>query len=277
LEVNAPVIDFPGSTKALVDKALLIEPMRRWREKLCRTADLIVAPSAAMLPSETAPAKIVRLEWGADTVRFHPGASGDVPFPTSTGTVAVFAGAFRTWHGAIHLARAIRALRQGGVSNIIAVFVGDGPELPSVKAEAAGLDGVHFTGAIEHERMPPVLAAADIGVAPFDMSAHPPLSLGFYWSPLKIFEYMACGLPVVAPAVDRISDLVAHEQEGLLYDPALPGALPAALERLADDGFRRALSAAARERAVRDYSWAAHCEALEEAIQRKKDEGRRKK
>ena len=48
-----------------------------------------------------------------------------------------------------------------------------------------------------------VLAAADIGVAPFDVAAHRPLSLGFFWSPLKIFEYMASGLPVVAPAVDR--------------------------------------------------------------------------
>ena len=47
--------------------------------------------------------------------------------------------------------------------------------------------------------MPACLAAADIGVAPFDVAAHAPLALGFYWSPLKIFEYMAAGLPVVAP------------------------------------------------------------------------------
>ena len=268
LEVNAPVIDFRGSRKALLDKALLIEPMRRWRESICNAADLIVAPTVAMLPPGTQPAKIVRLEWGADTVRFHPGASGDVPFPSSSGIVAIFAGAFRSWHGAIHLARAIRELRQRGNSTTIAVFVGDGPELPRVKAEAAGLEGVHFTGAIEHERMPAVLAAADIGVAPFDVLAHPPLSLGFYWSPLKIFEYMASGLPVVAPAVDRIPDLVAHEQEGILYDATSPGALAAALERLSDQALRQRLSAAARERAVRDYSWAAHCEALEQAIKR---------
>ena len=71
--------------------------------------------------------------------------------------------------------------------------------------------------------MPACLAAADIGVAPFDVDAHAPLALGFYWSPLKIFEYMAAGLPVVAPAVDRIPSLVAHEREGLLYNPAAPG------------------------------------------------------
>ena len=114
--------------------------------------------------------------------------------------------------------------------------------------------------------MPAYLSAADVGVAPFEMSAHRALSLGFYWSPLKIFEYMSVGLPVVAPGVDRIPSLVAHGHEGLLYDPGVPGALAAALERLTDTAVRRPLGHAARERAVREYSWSAHCRALDAAI-----------
>ena len=53
LEVNAPVIDYPGSRKAILDRALLVEPMRRWRERICRSADVIVTPSAAILPADT--------------------------------------------------------------------------------------------------------------------------------------------------------------------------------------------------------------------------------
>ena len=79
LEVNAPVIDHEGSTKARIDRALIVEPMRRWREHICARADLIVTPSAAILPRDTPSRKIVRLEWGADTDRFHPGARGPVP------------------------------------------------------------------------------------------------------------------------------------------------------------------------------------------------------
>ena len=45
LEVNAPVIDFPGSAKGRLDRALLVEPMRRWREGICARADVIVTPS----------------------------------------------------------------------------------------------------------------------------------------------------------------------------------------------------------------------------------------
>jgi glycosyltransferase involved in cell wall biosynthesis len=266
LEVNAPVIDHEGSSKRLLDRALLVEPMRRWRERTCAQSDLIVTPSAAILPASTPPAKIVELEWGADTDRFHPGAAGAVPFVRPADIVVVFAGAFRAWHGAIHIVSALRELQARGRQDIGAVFIGDGPELTKVREAASNLDRVVFTGALPHAQMPACLAACDIGVAPFDAGAHPPLSLGFYWSPLKIFEYMATGLPVVAPALDRIPELVGHNREGLLYDSAIPAGLPHALEALTDRSLRQRLGHSARQRAVRDYSWSAHCRALDAAI-----------
>jgi glycosyltransferase involved in cell wall biosynthesis len=266
LEVNAPVIDYPGSAKARLDRALIVQPLRRWRERICALADVIVTPSAAILPAEVPRERILELEWGADTARFRPGVTGQIPFSRPAETVAIFAGAFRSWHGAVHLVRAIRSLRARGRNGIGAVLAGDGPELPTVRREAEGTPGIVFTGAVAHERMPACLAAADIGAAPFDLGAHRPLQLGFYWSPLKIFEYMASGLPVVAPAADRIPSLVGHEREGLLYEPATSEALAQALERLADPSLRTRLGAAARARAERDYSWQAHCERILERV-----------
>jgi glycosyltransferase involved in cell wall biosynthesis len=266
LEVNAPVIDYAGSVKSRIDRALLVQPMRRWRERTCERADVIITPTAAILPPATPPGKILELEWGADTETFSPEALGTPPFQRPTPITAIFAGAFRNWHGAVHLVRAMRKLRARGRRDIGAVFVGDGPELGHVRREAAGLEGMVFTGAVPHTAMPAALKSADIGVAPFDVRAHRALSLGFYWSPLKIFEYMAAGLPVVAPAVDRIPALVEHGREGLLYDPDDEGGIAAALERLGDPELRRELGANARARAVREYSWKAHCEAIEERL-----------
>lgn len=267
LEVNAPVVDYPGSAKRLVDRALLFEPMRRWREYLCARSDLIVTPSPAILPPQTPASKVLQLEWGADTDRFRPGIQGPVPFDRPADTVALFAGAFRNWHGTIHIITALRELRARGRTDIGAVLIGDGPELTRVRGASRGLDGVLFTGAVSHDQMPACLAACDFGVAPFDPETHPALSLGFYWSPLKIFEYMAAGLPVVAPAIDRIPTLINHNREGLLYDAAIRTGLPHAFEALTDVSLRTRLGRAARERAVRDYSWSEHCRALERAIQ----------
>jgi glycosyltransferase involved in cell wall biosynthesis len=268
LEVNAPVVDYPGSPKARLDKALLVEPMRRWRERLCRTADLLVTPAAEILPAFVPRDRIVEIEWGADTDAFSPAAGGPIPFARRPGSVlAVFAGAFRAWHGAVHLVRAVRRLRAEGRLDVDAVFIGDGPELARTRSEAANLDGVTFTGAVAHGMMPACLAAADIGVAPFDVEAHPPLQLGFFWSPLKVFEYMAAGLPVVAPDIPRLARIVGQEGAGLLYDQRDAGALAAALARLAiDTDGRRQMGAAARERVCREFSWSAHCRKLDEAI-----------
>jgi glycosyltransferase involved in cell wall biosynthesis len=278
LEVNAPVIDYPGSPKHLLDRLLIAEPMRRWREWQCRVADLIVTPTREILPPGTPVTRVIETEWGADTERFRPDV--DVPQATlppplalarSEGRViVVFVGAFRTWHGVLHLVRAMEQLRTRGRRDFQAVLIGDGPERPGVEARvnAAGLDNVTLLGARPHDEIPGYLAAAHIGVAPFDIDAHAPLSLTFYWSPLKVFEYMAAGLPVVAPDIPRLRTVIEPPACGLLYDGARPDGLADALESLADPARRATMGAAARTRAVERFSWAAHCAQLDAALQR---------
>jgi len=263
LEVNAPIIDTPGSRKQTLDRALLVEPMRRWRDRLCRLTCLFVTPSMEILPAWIERSRILEVEWGADVDRFRPDAAGDAPFKTDPGRVlCVFAGAFRAWHGAENLSAALARLHAAGDTRFGGVFIGDGPEREATERAAAGVPGVQFAGRVAHDHMPAALAHAQIGVAPFDPARHPPLQLGFYWSPLKIFEYMASGLPVVAPAIPRLTRLIEHDREGVLYDSSDPRGLDRAIQSLADAGVRARLGAAARARVVRDYSWAAHCRQL---------------
>ena len=264
LEVNAPIVDFPGSGKSRVDRALVIEPMRRWRDRLCRVTDLFVTPTADILPEFVDRKHVLEIEWGADVDHFRPDAAGDPPFKQPTGRVlCVFAGAFRSWHGAVHLSAALARLHADGDERFGGVFIGDGPERPAAERAARGVPAVQFTGRVPHARLPASLSHAHIGVAPFDPIRHAPLQLGFYWSPLKIFEYMAVGLPVVAPAIPRLRKLVEHGREGVLYDPDDPRGLDRAIVALSDAGERRQMGAAARARVVRDFSWQSHCRALD--------------
>lgn len=267
LEVNAPVVDYPWSPKRILDRMLIIEPLRRWREWQCRASDLIVTPTAKVLPQWIPSERVLEIEWGADTTKFLPSIGGTPPYARRhDDLVVVFVGAFRAWHGAVHLVRAVRKLRERGFDDVAAVFIGDGPERRRTQQEAEGLERVTFLGRVSHDQMPNYLAAADVGIAPFDVLAHPPLSLAFYWSPLKIFEYMAAGLPVVTPDIPRLRRIYRDGEEGVSYDPHEPEGLADAIVQLRDGGVRRRLGVAGRDRVTKLFSWTKHCEKLAEAF-----------
>jgi glycosyltransferase involved in cell wall biosynthesis len=277
LEVNAPMVDPPGTLKTKLDR-ILFGSMRMWAVQQARWSAAIVTPLASTVPPEISRRKIYELPWGANIERFDPsiraarrhrlakqrkalGLAPGVP-------VAVFLGSFRAWHGVGQFAQAARLLLGRGVS-VAFLAIGGGPELPALKAEVEGWglprDRFVLAGPRAHDEVPELLALADIGVAPFDLAAHPPLvAFGFYWSPLKVFEYMAMALPVVTIDVAPLNDIVRHEQEGLLYPSGDVQMLAESIERLAtDQALRERLGASARERVVQHYSWQAHCRSLD--------------
>jgi glycosyltransferase involved in cell wall biosynthesis len=110
-----------------------------------------------------------------------------------------------------------------------------------------------------------LLSLADIGVAPFDVASHTPLrEFGFYWSPLKVFEYMAMALPVGTIDIPPLNEIVREGREGLLFPTGDIDRLASALARLSGDvGLRERLGGSARQRIVANYSWQAHCAALD--------------
>ena len=116
--------------------------------------------------------------------------------------------------------------------------------------------------------MPEVVASADVGVAPYDTSRLAQLQLGFFWSPLTIFEYMASGLPTVTIPRPPLTDIVRPGQEGAHAKEADAVDLARVIASVADDRDARArMGAAARSRVVERYSWARHCEQLEGVLQ----------
>jgi glycosyltransferase involved in cell wall biosynthesis len=127
---------------------------------------------------------------------------------------------------------------------------------------------VIFTGRLPYDAVPRHLAVADLGVAPFEPSRHEALRhFGFYWSPLKIFEYGAMALPTVCPAIPPLDTIVRDGREGCHYTVGDHASLAASLAALlAAAPARRAMGASARERVVRDYSWSAHCRSLDAVL-----------
>jgi glycosyltransferase involved in cell wall biosynthesis len=264
LEVNSPVVDHRGSVKGFLDALTVVRPLRRRRERLCREATALVAPLVDIVP-DFARAKTEIVTWGADVTSFSPARRSEETrreLGIPDGAVGVvFSGSFRPWHGVHVLEDAARRLAHR--SDLFFLLVG-GPR----PAQPRGYRG-RLLGTVPYERMPPLLAAADVGVAPYDTARLRQLRLGFYWSPLKIFEYMASGLPVVTIGRPPLDEIVRPGREGLHVREADPAALARALEGLAGDPAGRArMGASGRERVVERYSWARHCEQLERVLRR---------
>lgn len=263
LEVNALMVDPPQVRKRRIDDALG-GPMRRYAERQCQWAARIVTPLHTTVPASVSRAKIVELPWGADVERFSP---ADRLAHSGPPTI-VFMGSFRAWHGVTDGVRAALRLIDAG-HDLQMTLIGDGPERAAAEALALPHAGrFRFMGAIPYAQVPTELARADLGIAPFNTAPHPALrAAGFFWSPLKIYEYMAAGLPVVTPNIPPLSTVIRDGQEGLLYPEGDVPALANAIARvLADSAAARAMGVRARERVVAHYSWQRHCEELDRIL-----------
>src|SRR4029079_715197 len=82
-------------------------------------------------------------------------------------------------------------------------------------------------------------------------------------SPLKLFEYMASGRPIVASALPSLREVLRDGENALLVEPGNPPAFVAAISRLKDDPALAAQLAAQARRDVEDFTWVRRAERLE--------------
>lgn len=231
LEVNAPV--------AFERTAYERRPLRlsrlaqRFERRICNVADHVIAVSTPlkqflMAERGVTESRITVIPNGVDPEKFKPllireGIKKRLGIENKT--VIGFVGILRPWHGLEFLLEAFQSLvtQQDSIHLLI---VGDGTIEPSLKQRVSelGLDGsVTFTGRVPHDDMNQYLAAIDIAISP---------RATFYASPMKILEYMAMGIPTVAPDMANIRDLISDGENGLLFEPENQLSLKKALGEL---------------------------------------------
>ncbi|MGE0881817.1 MAG: glycosyltransferase family 4 protein [Acidimicrobiia bacterium] len=180
--------------------------------------------------------------------------------PTDAAIVG-FAGALRPWHG---LDAAIRALRLLPDDVVLAV-AGDGPVRSDLEALAVAENvesRVRWLGQLEHRAVPRFLASLDVAVAPY------PALDDFAFSPLKLYEYLAGGVPTVASDIGQVGRAM-HPDGGLLVRPGEVPALAAGIRRVLNDPARwRRRAAVARAHALANHSWLARARDIVGHIER---------
>jgi glycosyltransferase involved in cell wall biosynthesis len=265
LEVNAPLIEERRRYWGLT-----LEQEAEQAERMAfADADLLVAVSTGvrdyMLRYGASPDRVMVLPNGVNPARFHPNVDGSAVrrrYGLEGKIVVGFAGSLKPWHGVDLLLHAFASVyaaimseggQEGRAPHLL--IIGDGPQRKALLqlSHALGVStAVTFTGPLPYSEMPAYLAALDIAVAPYRSSNT------FYFSPLKLMEYMAMGRAIVAPMLGQIPALLqgADDPCGLLYHPDNHQELGAMLWHLINDqNMRQILGMRAAEQARQHHSW----------------------
>jgi glycosyltransferase involved in cell wall biosynthesis len=202
-----------------------------------------------------------RFEWDGPP----PLGSGASAGTGGRGPLVTYAGHLYPWKGVETLLGALAAA-PGLRGRVIGGHPSE-PDLGRLRQFAANLglgERVEFTGMKAPGEVPALLREADLLVLPnraTSVSAN-------YTSPLKLFEYLAAGRPIVASDLPALREILRDRENAWLVPPDDTGALAAALETLArDKGLAVRLAKAAFDSAGA-YSWDARAERLEQTLAR---------
>ncbi|MFN3712171.1 MAG: glycosyltransferase family 4 protein [Alcanivoracaceae bacterium] len=187
----------------------------------------------------------------ADSRRFDPAQHDRSAIRSRLGIegklVCGYLGAFAEWHG-IHKFIDEMAPQLAAHPNLLLLLVGDGKTRPRVE-QALDRHGVRhqavLTGNVAHHQVAELIAAMDISVLPDSNT---------YGSPMKLFELMSMGVPVVAPDYGPVAEVIKDGRTGWLFPQ---GDMQRCLEVMLSLGANdiHAVGRAAREYIIGERQW----------------------
>ena len=201
-----------------------------------KIAPTIISPNAANIDKFT-----FTTQDRVSTRDKHGFREGDV--------VCGYLGAFVPWHAIDQFVYKI-ARRLEEAPQLKLMLVGDGATFADVQKfveENALQDRVILTGRVGHDEVPGLLAAMDIAILP---------SAGDYTSPVKLFEFMACAIPPLAPDLEPIREIVRPGETGWMFESGnLDMAVDQLFRLLQDDTALQSVGQAAREYIAAERQW----------------------
>jgi glycosyltransferase involved in cell wall biosynthesis len=262
----APSVFTNHSSQFLADVALG-EAVRRRLLSRFAFAGAVIAPSRELAEATVAcgyPADQVHyVPNGVDPIRFAPSQDARASVRSELGLsadepIVLCARRPVPKNGVQYFAEALARLGASGVRCTV-LFAGltSEPERDELSYTTAFRDAVRalpagiatrLLGNVANEAMPRLHAASDVAVLPSLLEA----------TSIAGLETMSSGVPLIGTTVGGIPEIIDDGITGMLVPPRDPDALASMLGRLlSDHDARRTMGARARERVLRDFSWAA--------------------
>jgi glycosyltransferase involved in cell wall biosynthesis len=273
LETNAPLFIEAKSDR----NAIILTRVARYFEiQAYRKCDALVCISDNLKniivdEANIPPHKVIVVPNGVDVSRFNP--SEIQPIRLFKDFTIGFLGNLASWQGINLLFDVYQEIREEGF-NINLVFVGDGPIKPKLEAKVKQqnlTEYVEFTGFIPQNMVPRYIAGFDIGYTGQTQRTETRM----YCSPIKLYEYMAMGIPAIASDYEDTRRVI-KKGSGYLFEIGDSQDLKRAILTAYQDKEKLPkMGEIAREEILQNHSWEARVKKiileLEESIIINKD------
>lgn len=261
LETNSPLFYESKADR----KNVVLTRLEKWLEiKAYQECDILICITEALkeiivCEANIPPEKVIVLPNGVNTSVFNPEPHQQRRIFDNF-TIG-FVGNLYAWQGLEELLEALHDLLKDGL-DLSLVVVGDGQMRTKweSKAQKLGLsNNVKFVGQVPWNEVPSYIAGFDVGY-----SGHVKLQIGkMYHSPLKIYEYMAMGKPVLASAFEDAQRVLREGETGFLFQAGDMQDLKSALVRAyKSQAVLKEMGRQAREEILLNHSWIARVQTL---------------
>ena len=258
IEINAIVIDEYWSGMWLK------KPWRRIYAKCLKSADCITVVSEQLKKSWCVqglnPEKILVNHNGVNPEVFRPLPDLDrhklrerfgIP---DNAFVLGYVGGMQPFRRLPEVIEKFAQMRRDGEKDIFVLMVGDGTDMSSIKAAVSRNKGilngcVKLTGQRAYEEIPAIMQIFDLAIFPF---SNP------YGSPIKLFEYLAMGIPTIGPDVPVVREVFQDGKHLRLINQARDGFIATVRELRNSQTKREELARTGKDHVLKFYTWQAN-------------------
>lgn len=241
LEVNDPTVDAPFIEGRIGLFTKLFAGLWEWF--VFKFSDKIITHHKVMA-ERADKSKVEVVTNGVDVDKFNPGKFKRSKWMGKF--VCLFIGTFAEWQGVSTIIKTAKDLKR--YKKIFFVFAGE---------KRKNDKNTVFLGEVEYNKIPELIANSDVCLYTPDVVNYTPMKkLGFYFSPLKLFEYMSMGKPVIVSDAGNLKELVKDGVNGYKIKVNDSKSLRKKILKLyKNKKVRKKMGEANRKECVDMYSW----------------------
>jgi glycosyltransferase involved in cell wall biosynthesis len=166
--------------------------------------------------------------------------------------ILVYHGSFLWWKGVDDLIKSLHYIKNDNIRLLLIGGYGkDFEDMKELVEKEKLEERVIFTGYLDHKEMIALLHLSDVGILPNNRSEEGER----YTSPVKLYEYMACGLPIIASSLDSIKEIIQEPRNCLFFKPEDQRDLALKIESLLSNKVLLDKMSQNNKKDVEEYTW----------------------